>query len=110
VGDSWIRVSHGCAPMTEESSGSTRGSYVSTRMQCPQESATFWHSSRPSCLVGPLEHAGGVMASLDPYHLGLVLAVLWHTGWGSGPTGIPQSFDNRELDPRKTRLASAGDD
>ena len=33
------------------------------------------------------------MASLDPYHLGLVLAVLWHTGWGSGPTGIPQSFD-----------------
>jgi hypothetical protein len=58
----------------------------------------------------PLEHVGGLMASLDPYHLGLVLAVLWHTGWGSGPTGIPQSFDNRELDPRKTRLASARDD
>jgi len=95
--------------MTEESSGWMHGSYGSTHMQCPQESATFWHSSRPSCLVA-LEHVGGRMASLDPYHLGLVLAVLWHTGWGSGPTGIPQSFDNRELDPRKTRLASARDD
>ena len=61
-------------------------------------------------LGGPLEDVGGLMASLDPYHLGLVLAVLWHTGWGSGPTGIPQSFDNRELDPRKTRLACARDD
>jgi hypothetical protein len=61
-------------------------------------------------LGGPLEDVGGLMASLDPYHLGLVLAVLWHTGWGSGPTGIPQSSDNRELDPRKTRLASARDD
>ena len=32
----------------------------------------------------PLEHVGGLMASLDPYHLGLVLAVLRHAGGGSG--------------------------
>ena len=34
----------------------------------------------------PLEDVGGLMASLDPYHLGLVLAVLRHAGCGSGPT------------------------
>jgi hypothetical protein len=33
----------------------------------------------------PLEDVGGLMASLDPYHLGLVLAVLRHAGSGSGP-------------------------
>lgn len=32
----------------------------------------------------PLEDVGGLMASLDPYHLGLVLAVLRHAGCGSG--------------------------
>jgi hypothetical protein len=31
----------------------------------------------------PLEDVGGLMASLDPYHLGLVLAVLRHAGCGS---------------------------
>ena len=30
----------------------------------------------------PLEDVGGLMASLDPYHLGLVLAVLRHAGCG----------------------------
>jgi hypothetical protein len=34
----------------------------------------------------PLEDVGGLMASLDPYHLGLVLAVLRHVGCGSGST------------------------
>jgi hypothetical protein len=34
----------------------------------------------------PLEDVGGLMASLDPYHLDLVLAVLRHAGCGSGPT------------------------
>jgi hypothetical protein len=29
---------------------------------------------------------GGLMASLDPYHLGLVLAVLRHASCGSGLT------------------------
>jgi hypothetical protein len=33
----------------------------------------------------PHEDVGGLMASLDPYHLGLVLAVLRHAGCGSGP-------------------------
>jgi hypothetical protein len=33
-----------------------------------------------------LEDVGGLMASLDPYHLDLVLAVLRHAGCGSGPT------------------------
>jgi hypothetical protein len=37
-------------------------------------------------LDGPLEDVGGLMASLDPYHLGLVLAVLRHAGSGSEPT------------------------
>jgi hypothetical protein len=32
----------------------------------------------------PLEDVGALMASLDPYHLGLVLAVLRHAGCGSG--------------------------
>ena len=32
----------------------------------------------------PLEDVGGLMASLDPYHLGLVLAVMRHAGCGSG--------------------------
>ncbi len=32
----------------------------------------------------PLEDVGGLMASLDPHHLGLVLAVLRHAGCGSG--------------------------
>src|SRR5215216_2783427 len=36
----------------------------------------------------PLEDVGGLMASLDPYHLGLVLAVLRHAGCGSGSTRI----------------------
>ena len=31
----------------------------------------------------PLEDVGGLMATLDPYHLGLVLAVLRHAGSGS---------------------------
>ena len=31
----------------------------------------------------PLEDVAGLMASLDPYHLGLVLAVLRHAGCGS---------------------------
>jgi hypothetical protein len=52
-------------------------------------------------LGGPLEDVGGLMVSLDPYHLGLVLAVLRHAGCGSGPTATPQSFDNKELDPQK---------
>jgi hypothetical protein len=43
---------------------------------------------------------GGLMASLDPYHLGLVLAVLRHAACGGGPT--PKS--------RKTRQASGCDD
>ena len=34
---------------------------------------------------GPLEDVGGLMASVDPYHLGLVLAVLRHAGCGSEP-------------------------
>jgi hypothetical protein len=34
----------------------------------------------------PLEDVGGLIASLDPYHLGLVLAVLRHAGCGSGST------------------------
>jgi hypothetical protein len=34
----------------------------------------------------PLEDVGGLMASLDPYHLGLVLAVLRHAGWGRRST------------------------
>jgi hypothetical protein len=34
----------------------------------------------------PLEDVGGLMASLDPYHLGLVLAVLRHAACGSGST------------------------
>jgi hypothetical protein len=34
----------------------------------------------------PLEDVGGLMASLDPYHLGLVLAALRHAGCGSGST------------------------
>jgi hypothetical protein len=36
-------------------------------------------------LGGPLEDLGGLMASLDPYHLGLVLAALRHAGSGSEP-------------------------
>jgi hypothetical protein len=31
---------------------------------------------------------GGLMASLDPFHLGLVLAVLRHAGCGSGSIRI----------------------
>jgi hypothetical protein len=34
----------------------------------------------------PLEDVAGLMASLDPYHLGLVLAVLRHAACGSGST------------------------
>jgi hypothetical protein len=34
---------------------------------------------------GPLEDVGGLMASLDPYHPGLVPAVLRHAGSGSEP-------------------------
>jgi hypothetical protein len=34
----------------------------------------------------PLEDVGGLMASLDPYHLDLVLAVLRHAGCSSGST------------------------
>jgi hypothetical protein len=34
----------------------------------------------------PLEDVGGLMASLDPYHLGLVLAMLRHAGCGSRST------------------------
>jgi hypothetical protein len=33
-----------------------------------------------------LDDVGGLMASLDTYHLGLVLAVLRHAGSGSGST------------------------
>jgi hypothetical protein len=33
----------------------------------------------------PLEDVGGLMASLEPSHLDLVLAVLRHAGCGSGP-------------------------
>ena len=36
----------------------------------------------------PLEDVGGLMASLDPFHLGLVLAVLRHAGCGSGSIRI----------------------
>jgi hypothetical protein len=36
----------------------------------------------------PLEDVGALMASLDPYHLGLVLAVLRHAGCGSGSIRI----------------------
>jgi len=43
-----ILDSHGHGPTTEEPPGSTRKSSRGTRMPCPQESATFWHSSRPS--------------------------------------------------------------
>ena len=32
----------------------------------------------------PLADVGGLMASLDAYHLSLVLAVLQHAGYGSG--------------------------
>jgi hypothetical protein len=35
----------------------------------------------------PLEDVGGLMASLDSDHLGLVLAVLRHAGCGSGSAG-----------------------
>jgi hypothetical protein len=31
----------------------------------------------------PLEDVGGLMASLDPYHLDLILAVLRHALWGA---------------------------
>ena len=51
-------------------------------------------------LGAPLEDVGGLMASLDPYHLGLVLAVLRHAGCGSGST---HNF-------QKTPQASACDD
>jgi hypothetical protein len=34
----------------------------------------------------PLEDVAGLMASLDPHHLGLVLAVLRHAACGSGST------------------------
>jgi hypothetical protein len=34
----------------------------------------------------PLDDVGGLMASLDTYHLGLVLAVLRHAGGGSEST------------------------
>jgi hypothetical protein len=37
-------------------------------------------------LGGPLEDLGGLMASLDPYHRDLVLAVLRHAGSGSRST------------------------
>jgi hypothetical protein len=40
----------------------------------------------------PLQDLGGLMASLDPYHLGL-LAVLRHACCGSGPTR-PHSRDS----------------
>ena len=36
----------------------------------------------------PLEDVGGLMASLNPYHLGLVIAVLRHAGCGSGSIRI----------------------
>jgi hypothetical protein len=42
----------------------------------------------------PLEDVGGLMASLDPHHLGLVLAVLRHAGCGSGST--PKSAKDAE--------------
>jgi hypothetical protein len=35
----------------------------------------------------PLEDVGGLMASLDPYHLDLVLAVFRHAACGSGSIG-----------------------
>jgi hypothetical protein len=38
----------------------------------------------------PLEDMGGLMASLDPYHLGLALGVLRHAGSGSGSARNPQ--------------------
>jgi hypothetical protein len=38
----------------------------------------------------PLEDVGGLMASMDPYHLDLVLAVLRHAGWAAGRHVIPQ--------------------
>ena len=41
-GQPWLRTT------TEESPGSTQRSSRSTRMPSPQESATFWHSSKPS--------------------------------------------------------------
>jgi hypothetical protein len=34
----------------------------------------------------PLEDVAGLMSSLDPYHLGLVLSVLRHAGGGSRST------------------------
>jgi hypothetical protein len=48
----------------------------------------------------PLEDVGGLMASLDTHHLGLVLGVLRHAGCGSG----------RHVIPQKTPHASACDD
>jgi hypothetical protein len=44
-------------------------------------------------LGGQLEDVGGLMASLDPYHLALVLAVLRHVACGSGSTH-PSSEDS----------------
>jgi hypothetical protein len=40
----------------------------------------------------PLEDVARLMASLDPYHLGLVLAVLRHAACGGGPT--PKSTED----------------
>jgi hypothetical protein len=58
------------------------------RMPCLQESATFWHFVEALALGKPLEDVGGLMASLDPYHLGLALAVLRHAGCGSASRRI----------------------
>jgi hypothetical protein len=48
----------------------------------------------------PLDDVGVLMASLDPYHLDLVLAVLRHAACGAG----------RHLIPQKTPQASGRDD
>jgi hypothetical protein len=48
----------------------------------------------------PLEDVDGLMASLNPYHLDIVLAVLRHAAFGAG----------RHVIPQKTPQASGCDD
>ena len=43
--------------------------------------ASRWRTRRPADVGGA--GVGGLMASLDSYHLDLVVAVLWHAGSGS---------------------------
>ena len=90
MGDSWIRVSHGCAPMTEESSGSMHRSYGSTRMSVLRKSHIL-ALVEALALGGPLEDVGGRLASLEPYHLGLVLEVMCHRLWQRADTRFHSS-------------------